>query len=48
MPGQARHRRFEGLFCVGAAAHPGAGLAFVGLGAALAAQLIGPAERVRG
>jgi UDP-galactopyranose mutase len=38
----------EGLFCVGAAAHPGAGLPFVGLGAALAAQLIGPAERVRG
>ena len=38
----------EGLFCVGASAHPGAGLAYVGLGSALAAQLIGPAARVRG
>jgi UDP-galactopyranose mutase len=38
----------EGLYCVGASAHPGAGLPYVGLGSALAARLIGPAERVSG
>jgi len=33
----------HGLLCVGASAHPGAGLPLVGLGAALVAQLVGKA-----
>lgn len=33
----------RGLYCVGASAHPGAGVPLVGLGAALAAQLVGKA-----
>jgi phytoene desaturase len=33
----------RGLFCVGASAHPGAGVPLVGLGAALVAQLVGKA-----
>lgn len=33
----------EGLYCVGAGAHPGAGIPLVGLGAALVAQQVGKA-----
>jgi phytoene desaturase len=33
----------HGLYCVGASAHPGAGVPLVGLGAALVAQLVGKA-----
>jgi phytoene dehydrogenase-like protein len=33
----------RGLYCVGASAHPGAGVPLVGLGAALVAQLVGKA-----
>jgi phytoene desaturase len=33
----------RGLYCVGASAHPGAGIPLVGLGAALVAQLVGKA-----
>jgi UDP-galactopyranose mutase len=34
-----------GVFAAGAHATPGAGLPFVGLSAALVAQVVGPAER---
>jgi UDP-galactopyranose mutase len=35
----------HGLYCVGASAHPGAGVPLVGLGAAIVAQLVGKADR---
>lgn len=36
----------EGLFCVGATAHPGAGLPLIALGVATVAELVGKVERV--
>lgn len=42
----ANRSRVGGLYAVGASAHPGPGLPFVGLSAALVSDLIGPAQRV--
>ena len=43
--GSARPRPIPGVYAAGAHATPGGGLPFVGLSAALVAQVVGPAQR---